>query len=107
MREGGLPYILLHFVRHAGGDPFLAIGQIGNRLEIRPIAENDLAFANRLDGSKRAMLAPAGTYSNDIQFSRAMATVTPCSICLSSNSCVLLPANRAAGSATAGKSTFS
>ena len=85
----------------------LAPGQIGNRFQVGRIADDDPAFGNRLDRPQRAVLRAAGTYSNDIQFSRAIATVTPWSICLGSSNCVLLPAKRAAGSATAGRSTFS
>ena len=102
----GLP-AALDFMRHAGSDKLLAAGQIGNRFQIGRIADDGLAFGNRLDRPQRAVLPAAGTYSNDIQLSRAIATVTPWSICLGSINCVLLPAKRAAGSATAGRSTFS
>ena len=101
----GLP-AALDFMRHAGSDQLLAAGQVGNRLQIGRVADDDPAFGNGLDGSQGAVLPPAGTYSNDIQLSRAIATVTPWSICLGSTNWVLLPAKIAAGSATAGKSTI-
>ena len=92
----GLP-AALDFVRHAGSDQLLAAGQIGDRFQVGRIADDDPAFGNRLDRPKRAVLPAAGTYSNDIQLSRAIATVTPWSICLGSINCVLLPAKQGRG----------
>jgi hypothetical protein len=55
----------------------LAAEQVADRVQVRRIADDDAALGNRLDGPKRAMLRSAGAYPNDIQLSRATATVTP------------------------------
>ena len=45
----------LDFMRHAGSDNLLAGGQVGNRFQVGRIADDGLAFGNRLDCPQRAV----------------------------------------------------
>ena len=63
----GLP-AAFDFLPHARGNQFFTFDQIGDRRQVRPVADNHAAFRQGLDRPKGTVLPAAGTDTNDKQF---------------------------------------
>jgi hypothetical protein len=83
-----------------------ASAEVGYRVNIGAITNDQLTVQNCLFSSPGAIKGISRAYANDVQFSWAIAIVIPDSACFLTINDVLLPAHRAAGSATAGRSTW-
>ena len=95
-----------HFLAHPMRDDFLALRQITDTFQVGPISNDNAASRDRLLGTARSIQWMTRSDTDYIQHSLAIATVTPWIMLFGSINRVLLPASKAAGSATAGKFTL-
>jgi hypothetical protein len=97
----------LGLLHHSRSDALLTGYEIGDVIQVQVVSGNDLTLRYGLLGPAGSVEAISGADTDHEKFSRAMATVTLLMMIFGSINRVLLPASRAAGSATAGKATLS